>query len=70
MIAKEFDTVGDDDELEKLQPLGTREVTTDRTRLKVTEAEFVFVAVNENGHPCLLGGARCLVPGFGGAGRA
>jgi hypothetical protein len=37
MIAKEFDTVGDDDELEKLQPLGTREVTTDRTRLKVTE---------------------------------
>ena len=27
------------------------------TRLKVTEAEFVFVAVNENGRPCPLGGA-------------
>jgi acyl-CoA thioesterase YciA len=24
------------------------------TRLKVTEAEFVFVAVNENGRPCPL----------------
>jgi acyl-CoA thioesterase YciA len=28
------------------------------TRLKVTEAEFIFVAVNENGRPCPLKGAR------------
>src|SRR3954470_6772462 len=27
------------------------------TRLKVTEAEFIFVAVNENGRPCPLRGA-------------
>lgn len=37
MIAKEFDAVGDDDNLEELRPLGTREVATDRTRLVVTE---------------------------------
>lgn len=37
LIAKEFDTEGDDDQLENLVPLGKRSVDVDRTRLRITE---------------------------------